>query len=157
MMSSMYLSVCKFCVFALLLMLPLQGIASGPKMPGKKDRCPVCGMFVAPYPDWIATIVFNDEKQVFFDGCKDLFRYYFKLNAEQLENIDAIYVTDYYRTELVSAKEVFFVLGSDVYGPMGKELIPIAGKELAKTFMADHGGSGFFRFDEISPELLPVN
>ena len=126
-------------------------------MPGKKDRCPVCGMFVAPYPDWIATIVFNDEKQVFFDGCKDLFRYYFKLNAEQLENIDAIYVTDYYRTELVSAKEVFFVLGSDVYGPMGKELIPIAGKELAKTFMVDHGGSGFFRFDEISPELLPVN
>lgn len=156
-MSSIYSGVSKLCLVALLLLLPLQGIASGPKMPGKKDRCPVCGMFVAPYPDWIATIVFSDGKQVYFDGCKDLFRYYFKLDSDHLENVDAIYVTDYYRTELVLAQDVFFVLGSDVYGPMGKELIPIAGKELAKTFMADHGGSGFFRFDEITPVLLPVN
>ena len=47
--------------------------AAEPQMPEKKDRCPICGMFVAPYPDWIATIVFKDDSQVFFDGCKDLF------------------------------------------------------------------------------------
>ena len=26
--------------------------ASDLHMPGAGDRCPVCGMFVAPYPEW---------------------------------------------------------------------------------------------------------
>ena len=28
--------------------------------PGPRDICQVCGMFVAKYPDWIATILFAD-------------------------------------------------------------------------------------------------
>jgi len=34
------------------------------------------------------------------------------------------------------------VTGSDVLGPMGEELVPIAGKQAAETFLRDHGGSG---------------
>ena len=130
-----------------------------PKMPGKNDRCPVCGMFVAPYPDWVTTIVLKDGKQIFFDGCKDLFRYYLKLPAGEgkgtRSEIAEIYVTEYYSTQLVPANQVFFVLGSDVYGPMGKELIPVAKKELAETFMLDHSGTQILRFNEITPDILP--
>jgi len=25
--------------------------------PGPKDKCPVCGMFVAGYPNWIAEVI----------------------------------------------------------------------------------------------------
>jgi len=130
-----------------------------PKMPGKKDRCPVCGMFVAPYPDLVTTIVLKDNSQIFFDGCKDLFRYYFKLPGGEEKGtrgeIAEIYVTEYYSTQLLPANEVFFVLGSDVYGPMGKELIPVAKKELAETFMLDHSGTQILRFNEITPDILP--
>lgn len=150
----------KYCVIALLLVWPLQVLATEPEMPGKRDRCPVCGMFVAPYPDWIATIVFKDKSQLFFDGCKDLFRYYFKLasapGGNSLGNIEEIYVTDYYSIRLVPAVDAYFVTGSDVYGPMGKELVPIADHQMAETFMRDHGGTGIYRFEDIKPELLPV-
>jgi hypothetical protein len=47
--------------------------------PGKEDRCPVCGMFVAPYPNWSSSIHFQDGTRVFFDGPKDLFRYFFDM------------------------------------------------------------------------------
>ena len=136
-------------------------LAAEPEMPGKKDRCPVCGMFVAPYPDWIATIVLKQGQQIFFDGCKDLFRYYFKLPAGEIRGtrgeIAEIYVTEYYTTQLVPASEVFYVLGSDVYGPMGKELIPVAGKELAETFMRDHSGTQILTFKQLTPDILPAN
>lgn len=132
-----------------------------PAAPGEKDRCPVCGMFVAPYSDWIATIVFLDGSQLFFDGCKDLFRYYFDLPADQgqqsRKQIASIHVTEYYSTRMMKAEEVLFVLGSDVYGPMGKELIPVAGKETAMTFLRDHQGTEVLSFDQVKPSKLPAD
>ncbi len=153
----------RFCVVIICTFFLLVGpvFAGDPKMPGKKDRCPVCGMFVAPYPDWIATIVLNDGRQIYFDGCKDLFRYYFELPEGEGQGthgeIAEIYVTEYYTTQLVPAKGVFYVLGSDVYGPMGKELIPVADKDLAETFMRDHSGTQVLSFEKITPAVLPAN
>ncbi|MFK5927489.1 MAG: nitrous oxide reductase accessory protein NosL [Desulfuromusa sp.] len=150
----------------IILIVCLLGLFSGsafsaePKMPDKKDRCPVCGMFVAPYPDWVTTIVLKDGHQIFFDGCKDLFRYYFELPEGEGKRtrgeIAEIYVTEYYRTQLVPANSVYFVLGSDVYGPMGKELIPVAGKERAETFMRDHSGTQVLTFKAVTPDMLPT-
>lgn len=145
----------------LLSLLTINASAADVKMPDENDRCPVCGMFVAPYPDWIATIVFDDGHQLFFDGCKDLFRYYFKHAKHQgggeLEGVKGIYVSDYYSTRLVPAGEAFYVSGSDVYGPMGHELIPVVGRDLAETFKLDHAGTEIYRFDQISPDNLPVD
>ncbi|MER2603690.1 MAG: nitrous oxide reductase accessory protein NosL, partial [Candidatus Competibacter phosphatis] len=43
--------------------------------PGPQDTCPVCGMFVSLYPDWVATLVYKDGHAHHFDGAKDLFKY----------------------------------------------------------------------------------
>jgi hypothetical protein len=43
--------------------------------PGPRDTCPVCGMFVAPYPYWVATVLWRDGTAVHFDGAKDFFKY----------------------------------------------------------------------------------
>ncbi|NCU21908.1 hypothetical protein EOM89_14700, partial [Candidatus Falkowbacteria bacterium] len=43
--------------------------------PGPRDTCPVCGMFVARYPEWIATVVFADGMAFHFDGPKDFFKF----------------------------------------------------------------------------------
>src|SRR5210317_1669188 len=49
-----------------------------------KTRCPVCGMFVAKYPNWLAQIHYEDSKQAyFFDGVKDMIVFYF--NPQQYE------------------------------------------------------------------------
>ncbi|HHH40277.1 MAG TPA: nitrous oxide reductase accessory protein NosL, partial [Sedimenticola sp.] len=43
--------------------------------PGPRDTCPVCGMFVAKYPEWVATVLYRDGHAHHFDGAKDLFKY----------------------------------------------------------------------------------
>jgi len=131
---------------------------SGPKEPSKKDKCPVCGMFVYKYPDWLAEIVFKDESVDFFDGAKDLFKYYFNLAKYRpgkiKRDIAAVYVTEYYEMKRIDARQAFFILGSDVYGPMGHELIPFATEADAKTFMLDHRGKRILRFEEVTPQVI---
>ncbi len=153
---------CKLWVLLpILLLLPWQIFAAEPARPGPRDRCPVCGMFVAPYPEWTATILFQDGTQLFFDGAKDLLRYYFSLPNQEdrrtREQIASIYVTDYYSTKLVPIEQVFFILGSDVYGPMGAELIPVMGEKPAKAFLRDHAGKQLLRFEQLRQEQLPVD
>ena len=131
-------------------------LAADPRLPTAKDRCAVCGMYVAKYPNWVATVMFADGSQVFFDGPKDLFR--FILNLEDFNSanreISEVFVTEYYSTALIDAKDAFFVSGSDVMGPMGPELVPIAKEAHAKTFAVDHGGGAILRFGEITPEMI---
>lgn len=129
-----------------------------PVAPSPKDKCPVCGMFVKKYPDWMSQIVFKDGSYVVFDGAKDMFRYYLEgkryKGSYRLSDIDSVYVTDYYQLRVIDAREATYVLGSDVYGPMGHELIPFARVEDAKEFMKDHRGKDILKFGDITPERL---
>ena len=129
-----------------------------PLKPSQEDKCPVCGMFVYRYPDWIAEIIFKDGSAVFFDGTKDLVKYYFKLKEyspdRNKRNIAAIYVTEYYDMKMIDVRKAFFVIGSDVFGPMGHELIPLSSEADARAFMIDHRGKRILRFEEITPEVI---
>lgn len=69
-------------------------------------------------------------------------------------DISAVYVTDYYTLELISAATAFFVAARDVYGRMGRELIAFSSVANAEEFLQDHHGSEMTRFDALSPELL---
>ena len=124
----------------------------------KSDKCPVCGMFVSGYKNWLSEIIFIDGTYAVFDGPKDMFRYYLNIRkynpAKTASDISAIYITEYYSTELTDARKVFFVQGSDVNGPMGAELVPIASEKGAKEFMKDHKGKKVLRFSEVTGENL---
>lgn len=110
----------------------------------QNEKCPVCGMFVYKYPKWAAQIFYKDIHYS-FDGVKDMMKYYFT----QKDGISKILVTDYYSQKAIDATKAFFVVGSDVYGPMGDELIPFADESEAKTFSMDHKGFKVLKFDEI--------
>jgi len=126
--------------------------------PGPKDKCPVCGMFVAKYPDFIAVVTFEDKTRAFFDGVKDMMKYYFNLQkynpSKKRDDITQIHVTDYYSMELVDGFKAFYVVGSDIYGPMGKELIPFEKEGDAKEFLNDHKGKALLRFQDITDDLV---
>ena len=130
----------------------------GPITPAAKDKCPVCGMFVAKYPDFAAEIIFKDGSYAVFDGVKDMFKYYFNLAkynpGKKLTDVDAIHVTDYYDLKWIDGYQAYYVEGSDVYGPMGRELIPFEKKEGAEQFMTDHVGKSLLKFDEITYDLI---
>lgn len=111
----------------------------------ESEKCPICGMFVYKYPKWAAQIFYGD-KHLSFDGVKDMMKYFFMHKEEVLKMV----VSDYYSQKALNAKEAYYVVGSDVYGPMGEELIPFAKESEAKTFYMDHKGSKILRFDEIT-------
>jgi len=128
----------------------------------KTEKCPVCGMFVYKYPRWAAQIFYkaNDghEHHLSFDGVKDMMKFY--LNPSKWgdykgikDKITKMKVTDYYTQKAIDAKKAYYVAGSDVLGPMGKELIPFATKEEAEKFMKDHKGT-LVSFDQIDEKLI---
>jgi nitrous oxide reductase accessory protein NosL len=150
------------CIVVILMLCIITTTAAAgqkkPLKPAPRDKCPVCGMFVAKYPDFLAEIIFRDGTYAFFDGAKDMFKYYFNLAKynpkKKLSDIESIYVTDYYDLTLTDALKAFYVMGSDVYGPMGNELIPFQNSSDAQEFMKDHRGKTILKFQEITSEKI---
>jgi len=114
-------------------------------------------MFVAKFPDWQAQVLFVDGRRAFFDGAKDLFRYLADPahydGTPGAEGVAAVFVTDYYSLEPVDGKTASYVSGSDVLGPMGKELVPFGKRSDAEEFLRDHRGTRVVGFDEALREL----
>jgi len=127
----------------------------GQMVVSKEVKCPVCGMFVAKYPKWAALIT-ESMNTHYFDGVKDMMKFYifdvdFPYDRSKISNIE---VTDFYTLRAIDAKKAFYVVGSDVYGPMGNELIPFLTKDAAQNFMDDHSGEKILLFSDITPKLV---
>jgi nitrous oxide reductase accessory protein NosL len=114
-------------------------------------------MLVSKYPNWVAVVTWKDGHAHFFDGAKDMFKFLHDLPkfapGHRKEDIAAIYVTDFYNLERIDARKALFVVGSDVLGPMGHELVPLANKADAEDFLKDHKGKKILAFDRVSAEI----
>ena len=127
----------------------------------KDEKCPVCGMFVYKYPRWATQIYYkhgNHEHHYSFDGVKDMMKFYLNpllwgdYKHSRRKNITKILVTDYYTQKAIDGRAAFYVMGSNIYGPMGHELIPFANEEDAKNFKEDHKGKKVIQFKNITKE-----
>ena len=115
-------------------------------------------MLVANFPDWAAVITFKDGTQAWVDGPKDLFTGLLDLQRyaphRKPSDITAIQVKDYYGLGLIDGRVAFYVLGSEVLGPMGKDLVPFATEAAARDFLKDHKGRQVLAFQDVTPALL---
>ena len=142
----------------LTILSPSRAEGQTPLKPSPADKCPVCGMFVAKYPDWVAQVVFRDGSRAYFDGAKDMFKYL--LNPKKYQpskkagDIAGIFVTDYYDLAFIDGRTAYYVEGSDVYGPMGRELIPFKKEADAKVFLKDHKGREILTFQGVTADVL---
>jgi copper chaperone NosL len=148
-------------VFLIVLILTVRLVSAAEPTfvkPTPSDKCPVCGMFVAKYPDFVAEIGFKDGSYVVFDGTKDMFKYFLDMNkyerSRSHSDVKSVYVTNYYSLDIIDAYQAFYVMGSDVHGPMGNEFIPFDKDVQAQEFMRDHKGKSIVRFDEITREMI---
>jgi len=115
-------------------------------------------MFVYKYPRWAAQIFYihdDHEHHFSFDGVKDLMKFYFAPDKwgnhkDIKQEISKILVTDYYSQQAIDGKTAFYVIGSDILGPMGNELIPFEFKRDAQTFERDHKGTEIIQFEQIN-------
>lgn len=122
-----------------------------------REKCPVCGMFVARYPNWISQLHLDGGETLHFDGMKDLLAYYFNpesFGGKKEAEVKAVWAKDYYTLQWVEARQAHFVVGSNVHGPMGHEFIPLDSRQAAENFMKEHQGREILTFDEITPEKV---
>lgn len=120
-------------------------------------RCAVCGMFVAKHQQWQAQVRMTDGTTAAFDGVKDMMAYYFApqdFGAKKDQAVEAVAVQDYYSQTWTDGRTAVYVLGGDVLGPMGHELIPFASRAGAENFLKDHGGTMILEFSQITPQLI---
>lgn len=129
-----------------------------PPKPGPRDLCPVCGMLVSKYPNWVATITYKDGHAHHFDGAKDFFKFYLDpakyAAGHRRDDMLTLWVTDFYNLQRMDARKALYVVGSDVLGPMGHELIPLANRDDADEFLKDHKGKRVLRFEEVTGDML---
>lgn len=122
------------------------------------SKCPVCGMFVSKYPKWAAQIVVDANHSHFFDGVKDMMKFYFQPSKfhhnHSQSQFTNIFVTDYFSLEKIDAKKSFFVIGSNIYGPMGNELIPFKNEADAQEFSKFHSGKAILKFNNITEKIV---
>jgi len=120
-----------------------------------KAKCPVCGMFVSKYPKWAAFMEESGNKH-YFDGVKDMLKFYFFDGDFKYDRskISKFKVTSFYTLEAINAKSAYYVIGSDVLGPMGNELIPFKTIDEAKNFATEHKGEKIVQFKDITPKMV---
>lgn len=126
------------------------------------DRCPVCGEYIFRHQKWAVLLYYeknNRMKHLAFDGVKEFLKFY--LNPQKWGDypnirmhIKKIVFRDYISGKPVVSYETWFVLGSDIKGPKGNDLIPFSSKEAAEKFMKSHNGSEILSFEEITEETL---
>jgi nitrous oxide reductase accessory protein NosL len=126
--------------------------------PGAKDLCPVCGMLVSKYPNWVAVVRYRDGHAHFFDGPKDMFKYLHDYAqyapGHRKQDIAGMHVTEFYSLGKMDARKAFYVIGSDVLGPMGNELVPLETRADAEEFLKDHKGKQILAFEQVTEDVV---
>ena len=128
------------------------------KEPTEKDSCTVCGMYPAEYPKHNCQILAGDDSTLHFCSTQCMVNF----NADPAKYVKEpvktkmAWVTLYSDGMYESAYGAYYVVGSHVVGPMGREAIPFKFKKNAEEFVKDNGGE-IVGFQELTPELVMGN
>ena len=134
-----------------------QSLKASPRAIDKDKRCPVCNMYPARYPQLQAQIIFKDASYHAFDGCKDMFKFllhirkYDKMHSRK--DVAKAWVKDFNNGEWIEAEKAYYVIGSNLMGAMGKEIVPFEDHMGAMGFHGDRGGE-IVRFVDVTMDLL---
>ena len=114
-------------------------------------KCPVCNMEARSSTLGPAAVVLKDGKVVGFDTTGDMFRYLLdpKKYGFDPAALQQVYVTQYETQNFIDAKQALYVVGSDVKGSMGPEVVPFATRGDAEKFMSAHHGKKVVSYGEV--------
>jgi nitrous oxide reductase accessory protein NosL len=161
----------------------LGGVGGGGQAPAAislttEHTCDVCGMVIPNHPGPSTEIFYADrqpsghDNPARFDSTWEAFQYDFERRDRGWKRL-AFYVTDYSSVDydllteggdtlisthpeaeaFVDASSVTFVVGSDVNGAMGKDLIAFSKRADAESFSQDHGGT-LAEFGDVTPGMV---
>lgn len=140
--------------------------------------CDVCGMVIRQHPGPTAEIFYRDQEPnghdnpARFDSVWEAYQYEFEKEKADWADV-AFYVTDYsavtYETStdgddtlisrhyeapsFAAVDDVVYVVGSEVKGTMGRDLLGFSDRSDAEAFQSEWGGS-LTPHDGVTPEIV---
>lgn len=115
----------------------------------KELRCKHCGMKIDPSSPWKTELVGADGAIATFDTPSCAFTSW----RTGQTPAKTLRVQDYYDHQWHTADELRFLIGGDVIGPMGADLVPVM-PPLVTKFIQDHGADRALSSDEITADFL---
>lgn len=135
----------------------LKSLAADDKMTvSESDRCPVCAMFPARYPNTAAAMTLKNGETFYFCSNSCLLRAWLRPAAylnRGAEVIDRLVVQDYFSGRPIDGLTATWVTGSNVIGPMGPAIITLGDAGQLNTFQKRHGGRTVFAIDQLDDDL----
>jgi nitrous oxide reductase accessory protein NosL len=122
---------------------------------GPRDRCPVCAMRPQKYPRFAAALQLADGTTYYFCSAGCMLKAWLRPDVFLDTSPDALHrpvVLDYFSGRPVDARQVVWISGSDVVGPMGPALVPVADPAHTDVFRRRHGGTRVFRLDDLDED-----
>jgi copper chaperone NosL len=116
------------------------------------DRCPVCAMQPAKYPEFSCAIVLMDGCTYYF--CSSGCMLHAWLEPERFlhappARLKQCIVRNYFSGEPLDGAMAWWIAGSDVIGPMGPAPLPVATEDELAAFKRRHGGNHVFRLPQL--------
>ena len=115
----------------------------------REARCKHCGMRIDPTSAWRAELIGDDGNITAFDTPRCAFTSW----RSGKTPAKTIRLQEYYDRQSRDGAELRFVLGGDVVGPMGPDLVPVDPPRTSK-FIQDHGAERALKLGEVTPQVL---
>lgn len=125
--------------------------ADGNPTPTEDDRCPMCAMRVLDHPEWVGAIQLADGSTYY--TCSVRCTLATSMNSDKFlgvakEQVTRVRVPHYLaKGKSLDAEKAWYVIDSDVRGPMGLALLTAASEDEAKTLVERHRGRVIARKD----------
>jgi nitrous oxide reductase accessory protein NosL len=129
----------------------------GPDENGKmrisaEDRCPVCAMRPAKYPEFSCAIVLTNGCTHYFCSSGCMINAWLEperlLNTPRI-NLKRCIVRNYFTSEEIDGTTAIWIAGSDVIGPMGHAPLPVKTEEELTAFRRRHCASMVFSLPKL--------
>lgn len=116
---------------------------------GGTGRCALCGMRVTRGAAFSSGAVEASGNEVLFDSVKCMFRW-----LGQHTDARDPWVTEHLSRAERPARDVVYVMGTDIEGPMGADLVPVDTREHAEQIRTGHHGTQILAFAEVTSSVL---
>lgn len=127
-----------------------------PKVIESHKECPLCGMYPARYPLFNCQLIFEDHTYEAFDSAEGLLIYLLfpDKTDHKAKPYHQIYFKDYLNERWVDAKNTYFVVGSEILGPMGIEFVAFSSEKDAQQFLKAEQGKQIVHFNQVDQAFL---
>jgi copper chaperone NosL len=127
-----------------------------PKKIESHKECPLCGMYPARYPQFNCQVIFKDGTYEAFDSATGLLVYLLFNDKTGItpKPVAKIYFKHYLKENWLEADKAFFVVGSEILGPMGIEFLPVDSEKGAEELKKQEKGEDIIHFKKINRQYM---